>query len=80
MASITALAPADRVVIVTTPEVSAVQDADRVVGIVEREKKPTPQVIINRLRMNMVKRKDMMDAPDVLDLLGNSAVGHHSGR
>ena len=70
-----ALAPADRVVIVTTPEVSAVQDADRVVGIVEQAKKPAPQVIINRLRMNMVRRKDMMDAPDVLELLGIGLLG-----
>lgn len=70
-----ALAPADKVIIVTTPEVSAVQDADRVVGIIEQAKKPIPSVIINRLRINMVRRKDMMDAPDVLELLGIPLLG-----
>jgi septum site-determining protein MinD len=70
-----ALAPADDVVIVTTPEIPAVQDADRVIGIVEQAKKPTPHLIINRLRLNMVRRKDMMDAPDVLELLGIPLLG-----
>jgi septum site-determining protein MinD len=65
-----AMAPADEVIIVTTPEIPAVQDADRVIGIVEQAKKPTPRLIINRLRMNMVRRKDMMAASDVLELLG----------
>jgi septum site-determining protein MinD len=70
-----ALAPADEVIIVTTPDVSAVQDADRVIGIVEAAHKPTPRLIINRLRVNMVRRKDMMDAPDVLELLGIPLLG-----
>jgi septum site-determining protein MinD len=70
-----ALAPADEVIIVTTPEIPAVQDADRVIGIVEQAKKPAPLLIINRLRVNMVRRKDMLDAPDVLELLGISLLG-----
>ena len=70
-----ALAPADDVIIVTTPDISAVQDADRVIGIVETAKKPMPHLIINRLRINMVRRKDMMDAPDVLELLGIPLLG-----
>ena len=70
-----ALAPADEVIIVTTPEIPAVQDADRVIGIVEKAHKPTPRLIINRLRLNMVRRKDMMDAPDVLELLGIPLLG-----
>jgi septum site-determining protein MinD len=72
---VVALAPADEVIIVTTPELPAVQDADRVIGIIEQAKKPTPRLVINRLRLNMVRRKDMMDAPDVLELLGIPLLG-----
>lgn len=70
-----ALAPADEVIIVTTPEAPAVQDADRVIGLVEKAQKPMPRVIINRLRINMVRRRDMLDAPDVLELLGIPLLG-----
>jgi septum site-determining protein MinD len=70
-----ALAPADEIIVVTTPEVSAVQDADRVIGIIEAAKKPIPHLLINRLRADMVRRKDMMDAPDVLELLGIPLIG-----
>jgi septum site-determining protein MinD len=70
-----ALAPADQVIVVTTPDVSAVQDADRVIGLIETAKKPTPRLIINRLRPNMVKRKDMMDAHDIQELLGIPILG-----
>ena len=75
-----ALAPADEVVIVTTPEVSAVQDADRVIGIVEAAKKPTPKLVINRLRINMVRRKDMMDAPGCARAARHPAARCHSRR
>ncbi len=71
----TALAPADEIIVVTTPEVSAVRDADRVIGIVEQAHKPLPRLIINRVRIDMVRRKDMMDTPDVLEVLGISLLG-----
>ena len=71
----TALAPADEIIVVTTPEVSAVRDADRVIGIVEQAKKPLPRLIINRIRLDMVRRKDMMDTPDVLEVLGIPLLG-----
>ena len=45
-----AIAPADRVLLVTTPEVSAVRDADRIIGLVEAAEKEAPKLIINRLR------------------------------
>lgn len=70
-----AIAPADAVIIVTTPELPAVQDADRVIGLLEESKKPRPRLIINRLRPNMIKRKDMMSAPDVLELLDIPLLG-----
>lgn len=70
-----AIAAADRVLVVTNPEVSAVRDADRVVGILEAEEKGTPSLIINRLNANLVKNNDMLSAEDVLDLLGIHLIG-----
>jgi septum site-determining protein MinD len=70
-----AVAPADRVIIVTTPEVSAVRDADRIIGLVEAAEKPAPQLIINRLRPSMVKRGDMLDTSDVLEILSIELIG-----
>ncbi len=46
----TAVAPADEVVIVTNPEVSAVRDADRVVGLIEAAEKGPARLIVNRLK------------------------------
>src|SRR5512134_1083841 len=54
-----AIAPADRVLVVTNPEVSAVRDADRVVGILEAEEKGTPALILNRLNPALVKNNDI---------------------
>ncbi len=70
-----AIAPADRVVVVTNPEVSAVRDADRVIGILEAEEKDTPSLVINRLNPAMVKRHDMLSADDVVDLLAVKVIG-----
>jgi len=70
-----AIAAADRVIVVTNPEVSAVRDADRVVGILEAEEKGNPALILNRLNYNLVKNNDMLSAEDVLDLLGIQLIG-----
>ncbi len=70
-----AIAPADEVIIVTTPEVSAVRDADRIIGLTEAAEKPTPRLIINRLRPAMVKRGDMLDTKDVLEVLAVELIG-----
>jgi septum site-determining protein MinD len=70
-----AIAAADRVLVVTNPEVSAVRDADRVVGILEAEEKGNPALIINRLNPSLVKHNDMLSAEDVLDLLGIQLIG-----
>jgi septum site-determining protein MinD len=69
------IAPADRVLVVTNPEVSAVRDADRVVGILEAEEKGNPALIINRLNPALVRNNDMLSAEDVLDLLGIQLIG-----
>ncbi|MBI4772434.1 MAG: septum site-determining protein MinD [Chloroflexi bacterium] len=70
-----AIAPADRVLIVTNPEISAVRDADRIVGLIEAEQKGPAELIINRVRPDMVKRGDMLDTADVLDLLAIELIG-----
>lgn len=70
-----AIAPADRVLIVTNPEVSAVRDADRVIGILEAEDKGPGSLIINRLNPTLVRNKDMLSPEDVLDLLAIELIG-----
>jgi septum site-determining protein MinD len=70
-----AIAPADRVLIVTTPEVSAVRDADRIIGLIEAEEKGPGDLIVNRLRLDMVKRGDMLATDDVIDILAINLIG-----
>ena len=69
------IAAADRVMVITNPEVSAVRDADRVIGILEAEEKGTPALILNRLNPVMVRQHDMLSAEDVLDLLAIKLIG-----
>jgi septum site-determining protein MinD len=69
------IAPADIVVVVTNPEVSAVRDADRIIGLIEAEEKGPARLVINRLNSNMVKRGDMLNADDVLELLAVELIG-----
>ena len=69
------VAPADEVIVVVTPEVSSVRDADRVIGLVESMEKPSPKLLINRLRPSMVKRGDMLDISDVLEILAIELLG-----
>ena len=70
-----AIAGADSAVIVTTPEVSAVRDADRITGLLEASGFSKPELIINRLKPKMVARGDMMDIHDILDILAIDLVG-----
>ena len=70
-----AIAGADRAIVVTTPEVSAVRDADRIIGLLEANEVGKTELIVNRLRMDMVKRGDMMSSEDVLDILAVSLLG-----
>src|SRR6185295_5900735 len=70
-----AIAPADRVLVITNPEVSAVRDADRVIGLLEAEEKGPGSLIINRLNPTLVKNHDMLSADDVLDVLAVELLG-----
>lgn len=70
-----ALAGADRTIVVTTPEMSAVRDADRIIGLVEAAEKKTPELILNRIKPSMVKRGEMLSIDDVLDVLAIPLLG-----
>lgn len=70
-----AIAGADRALIVTTPEVSAIRDADRIIGLLEANNIKKIDLIVNRIRMDMVKRGDMMSIEDVVDILSVDLIG-----
>ncbi|HWJ03785.1 MAG TPA: septum site-determining protein MinD [Verrucomicrobiae bacterium] len=70
-----AIAGAKRAIVVTNPEVSAVRDADRIIGLLEAQGLHEPMLIINRLRPNMVKKGDMMNIFDVEDILAIKILG-----
>jgi septum site-determining protein MinD len=69
-----AIAGADRAIIVTTPEISAVRDADRIIGLLEAEGLRDPEVIINRIRADMVDRGDMMGIDDMIEILAINLI------
>jgi len=69
------IAGADMAIIITTPEISAVRDADRVIGILESRGLHNPKLIINRIRHEMVKRGDMMNIEDIVDILAIDMLG-----
>lgn len=70
-----AIAGADRAIVVTTPEVSAVRDADRIIGLLEANELRNPKLLVNRVRMDMVKRGDMMSIDDIIDILAIDLIG-----
>lgn len=70
-----AIAAAQEAVIVTTPEIAAVRDADRVVGLLEAHGVKQINLIVNRLRPVMVQANDMMSVQDVQELLAVSLIG-----
>ena len=70
-----AIAGADRALVVTTPEVSAIRDADRIIGLLEANEIKRTDLIVNRIRMDMVKKGDMMSIEDVVDILSVNLIG-----
>jgi septum site-determining protein MinD len=84
-----AVAGADQAIVVTTPEISAVRDADRIIGLLEKENIQPPKLVINRIRNHMMQNGEMLDVSEVtshlsIDLLGIVAddenVIKHSNR
>lgn len=70
-----AIAPADLVLIITNPEVSAVRDADRIIGLIEAENKGPGKLIINRVKPEMVRKGHMLGENDILDVLAIEMIG-----
>ncbi|MFP4343291.1 MAG: septum site-determining protein MinD [Anaerolineales bacterium] len=70
-----AVRPANLVLIVTNPEVTAVRDADRVIGLLESEGLAPANLIINRIKPEMVRRNEMLDADAIVDLLAIHLIG-----
>lgn len=71
----TAVSGATEAIIVTTPEVAAVRDADRVIGLLESKELYEPRLVVNRIRPRMVRRGDMMEVGDVLEILAIPLIG-----
>lgn len=70
-----AVSGADKAIVVTTPEISAVRDADRIIGLLEKEKIEPPKLIINRIRKQMMQNGDVLNIDEItthlsIDLLG----------
>ena len=70
-----AIAAADRALVVTNAEISSIRDDDRIIGLLEASEIRNPELIINRLRPEMVKKGEMMDVEDILDLLSIDLIG-----
>ncbi len=70
-----AIAGADRALVVTTAEISAIRDADRIIGLLESAEIKNPELIVNRLKPAMVRRGEMMDVDDIVDLLSIDLIG-----
>ncbi|MDY0396869.1 septum site-determining protein MinD [Virgibacillus halophilus] len=70
-----AIAGADRAIVVTTPEKSSVRDADRIVGLIEKEDMQAPSLVINRIRNHMMKNGDMLDIDEVVQILSIDLIG-----
>ena len=70
-----AIAGAERAIVVTTPEVSAIRDADRIIGLLEANEFQKIELVINRLRYDMIRRGEMMTIDDVIDILAIPLIG-----
>jgi septum site-determining protein MinD len=70
-----AIAAADRAIVITNPEVSAVRDADRIIGMLESANFKDIQLVVNRIRPDMVKKGDMLSIEDLLEHLCIELIG-----
>ncbi len=71
-----AVAGASEAIVVTTPEMSAVRDADRIIGLLEaKEEIKSYKILINRVRPNLIKSNDMMSVEDVVEILSAQLIG-----
>ncbi|MFA6851045.1 MAG: septum site-determining protein MinD [Selenomonadaceae bacterium] len=71
----TAIAAADCAIVVTMPEISAVRDADKIIGELGRAEKENIKLVVNRIRPQMVRSGDMLDMDDINDILSIECIG-----
>ncbi|KAJ4776777.1 Site-determining protein [Rhynchospora pubera] len=72
---VTAIAPADEAILVTTPDITALRDADRVAGLLECDGIKDIKIVVNRVRADLVRGEDMMSPLDVQEMLGLPLLG-----
>lgn len=70
-----AVAGADQAIVVTTPELAAVRDADRIIGLLESSHIRQPKLVINRIRPNMIKEGNMLDIDEICSILAIDLLG-----
>jgi septum site-determining protein MinD len=70
-----AVSGADKALVVTTPEISSVRDADRIIGLLEKEDIESPKLVINRIRSHMMKNGDTLDVDEIVSLLAIDLIG-----
>ena len=72
-----AIAGANEAIVVTTPEMSAIRDADRIIGLLgsKDEKIKSTKLLLNRVRPNLIKTNEMMSIDDVVEILAIPLIG-----
>ena len=71
-----AIAGASEAIVVTTPEMSAVRDADRIIGLLNaKEEMKSYRLLVNRVRPHLIQSNDMMSIDDVVDILSCDLIG-----
>ena len=70
-----AIASANRAIVVTTPDVAAIRDADRIIGLLDAKQIDKIELIVNRMRFDMIRNGEMMSLDDVLDILSIDLIG-----
>jgi len=68
------VAAADEALVICTPEVAAVRDADRVIGLLYA-RSITPKLVVNRIVPALVERGDMLSHVDMVDVLSVELIG-----
>ncbi|WCK53639.1 septum site-determining protein MinD [Aneurinibacillus sp. Ricciae_BoGa-3] len=71
-----AVAGASKAIVVTTPEISSIRDADRVIGLLEKENMEALYLVVNRVRQHLVKSNDALDVDDVVSMLSVDPIGY----
>jgi septum site-determining protein MinD len=70
-----AVSGADKAIVVTTPEISSVRDADRIIGLLEQEDIESPKLVVNRIRNHMMQSGDMLDVDEIVSILAIELLG-----